>query len=89
MKYKVINICTNEDVTNKYPWVITPNGNLYYLDGGDLTGDFDAEYIIEGIYLPNDKIPEKDEYYLDMSETSAAYVNGWNDCLEEILERSK
>lgn len=35
---------------------------------------------------PLKKPPEKDEYYLGMSETSAAYVDGWNDCLEEVLE---
>ena len=30
-RYRVIDKKTKEDITNKYNWVITPNGKLFYL----------------------------------------------------------
>ena len=47
MKYKVIDRRTNEDITDKYDWVITPNGELRINEWGDLIGDPNADYIIE------------------------------------------
>ncbi len=36
--YKVIDLRTNEDITNKYDWVLQPNGRLAYNAYGDLIG---------------------------------------------------
>lgn len=47
MKYKVFDKVTKEDITNKYDWVIRPNGKLYYLDYGDLIGYPNAMYVNE------------------------------------------
>lgn len=43
--YRVINLKTKEDITDKFDWVITPEGKLFYLDGDSLTGYEDAIYI--------------------------------------------
>lgn len=86
MRYKVIDRVTGEDITDKYDWVITPNGELKYNDYGDLTGCFEADYIIEGIYLMENEIPEKEEYYLGMSDLAEAGVDSWNYLLKRILE---
>lgn len=47
MKYRVFNKITGEDITDNEPWVVTPDGRLFYLDYDSLTGDFDAIYIPE------------------------------------------
>lgn len=47
MKYKVYNKKTREDLTDKNDWVITPEGQLYYLDYESLIGDPDVIYIEE------------------------------------------
>lgn len=36
---------------------------------------------------PLKSVPEKREYYYGISEAWAAWVDGWNDCLEEIIGR--
>ena len=85
MRYKVIDKVTGEDITDKYDWVITPNGELKYNDYGDLTGCFEADYIIEGVYLAENEIPKKEEYYLGMSDISMGNADGYNYLLDEIL----
>lgn len=47
MRYRVINKKTKEDITEQYDWVITPNGKLSYIDGGDLIGHPDAMHLPE------------------------------------------
>lgn len=47
MKYRVINKKTKEDITDKYDWVITPDGKLSYNDCGDFIGHPDAAYLPE------------------------------------------
>lgn len=89
MKYKVIDICTGVDITNEYNWVITPSGELKYNSYGDLIGYPQAIYIIEGVYLLDEAIPDRREYYLGISDADAGYVDGWNDCLDEILAIGK
>lgn len=37
MKYKVYDKVTRQDITDKYKWILTPDGKLYYL-GYDLIG---------------------------------------------------
>lgn len=36
--YKVFDTRTNKDITNKYCWVLLPDGTLKYDDYGDLIG---------------------------------------------------
>lgn len=36
--FRVIDIRTNEDITDKYDWVLQPNGRLAYNMYGDLIG---------------------------------------------------
>lgn len=43
--YKVIDTRTNEDITDKYDWVLQPNGRLAYNAYGDLIGLTYAEAI--------------------------------------------
>ena len=45
MTYKVIDKTTGEDITDKYYWVLSPNGELNYLLYCDLIGDKTAEAI--------------------------------------------
>ena len=52
IKYIVFDRQTKEDITDKYPWVITPDGKLYYMDYDSLTGCPDAEVY----YLLGEKI---------------------------------
>lgn len=52
MKYRVFDKRTKEDITDKYCWIIRPNGELRYNEYGDLIGDFNA------IYVTEDKIEE-------------------------------
>lgn len=47
MGYRVIDLKTKEDITDKFDWVITPDGKLFYLDCDSLTGYEDAIYILE------------------------------------------
>ena len=47
MKYRVIDKRTKEDITDKYDWVISPNGRLSYNDDGDLIEFPDAAYLPE------------------------------------------
>lgn len=37
-------------------------------------------------WCPLKLVPEKDEYYLGINEYYEGRVDGWNDCLNEILE---
>lgn len=46
MEYKVINLKTKEDITDKFDWVITPDERLFFLDGDSLTGYEDAIYVL-------------------------------------------
>lgn len=50
VSYKVIDTRTNEDITDKYDWVLQPNGRLAYNAYGDLIGLTYAEAVfnIEG-----------------------------------------
>lgn len=32
MKYKVYDKVTRQDITDKYNWVLTPDGKLYYME---------------------------------------------------------
>lgn len=32
MKYKVYDKVTRQDITDKYKWILTPDGKLYYLE---------------------------------------------------------
>lgn len=43
IKYKVFDKQTKEDITDKYPWVITTDGKLYFSDYDSLTGYPNAE----------------------------------------------
>ncbi len=43
--YKVIDTRTNEDITDKYDWVLQPNGRLAYNAYGDLIGLTYAEAV--------------------------------------------
>ena len=43
IKYKVFDKKTKKDITDKYPWVITPEGKLFFSDYDSLTGYPDAE----------------------------------------------
>lgn len=43
--YKVIDTRTNEDITNKYCWVLMPDGRLAYDEYGDLIGHTYAKAI--------------------------------------------
>ena len=45
MTYRVIDKVTGEDVTDKYDWVVTPEGELCYLLYFDLVGDNTAEAV--------------------------------------------
>lgn len=47
MKYRVINRKTKEDITDKYCWVVRPDGKLYVNEYGDLIGYPDAMYLPE------------------------------------------
>lgn len=49
--YKVIDTRTNEDITDKYDWVLQPNGRLAYNAYGDLIGLTYAEAVfnIDGV----------------------------------------
>lgn len=50
MKYRVFDKTTKQDITDKYSWVITPNGELNHLVHGDLIGYPNAMSIsVEGI----------------------------------------
>lgn len=53
MKYKVFDKTTKEDITDKYCWVIRPNGELSYNEYGDLIGYPNAMYIEEGCEYPS------------------------------------
>ena len=53
-KYRVINSVTNEDITDDYDWVVSPNGELNYLDYGDLIGYQNAKLVVISVDLAND-----------------------------------
>ena len=46
MKYRVYDRKTLEDITDKYNWVVWPDGSLYLLEYSDLIGYPDAYYEI-------------------------------------------
>lgn len=48
MKYRVIDKTTKEDITDKYCWVIRPDGTLSYNEYGDLIQYPNAMYTEEG-----------------------------------------
>ncbi len=54
LQYKVINTATNEDITADYDWVVSPNGDLNYLDYGDLIGYPNAKLVIISVDFVND-----------------------------------
>ena len=88
MKYRVINKRTKEDITDRYDWVISPNGQLSYNDGGDLIGYPDAMYLPEAAmdeFYKNIKTLKSLNYYNNnseivtdekASETFQKYING-------------
>lgn len=53
-KYRVINSVTNEDITDDYDWVVSPNGELNYLYYGDLIGYPNAKLVVISVDLAND-----------------------------------
>lgn len=57
MRYRVIDKKTKEDITDKYDWVISPNGQLSYNDDGDLIGypDADVEEVKRGEWIDEDR----------------------------------
>jgi hypothetical protein len=54
LKYRVINSKTGEDITEDYDWVVSPNGDLNYLDYGDLVGIAEAKLVIISVDFAND-----------------------------------
>lgn len=56
MKYKVLDTCTGEDITSKFNWVITPDGELRFNDFGDLIGYPDA------MYFTTERVEETEPY---------------------------
>lgn len=46
MKYKVYDKVTRQDITDKYNWVLTPDGKLYYMEY-DLIGHPNAMILSE------------------------------------------
>ena len=54
LKYIVINSKTGEDITDDYDWVVSPNGDLNYLDYGDLVGIAEAKLVIIAVDFAND-----------------------------------
>lgn len=54
LKYRVINSKTGEDITDDFDWVLSPNGDLNYLEYSDLIGHQDAVLVIVSIDLAND-----------------------------------
>lgn len=47
MKYRVFNKITKEDITEKYDWVVTPDGTLYINEWGDYVTEQDAVCVLE------------------------------------------
>lgn len=47
MKYRVFDRTTKEDITDKYCWVIRPEGELCSNEYGDLIGYPNAMYVLE------------------------------------------
>lgn len=71
MRYRVIDKKTKEDITDKYDWVISPNGRLSYNDYGDLIGYPDAAYLPEvamGEFYKSVKTLKNLNYYNNNSE---------------------
>ena len=54
LNYRVINAKTGEDMTDDYDWVLSPNGDLNYLEYADLIGHTDAKLVIISVDLAND-----------------------------------
>ena len=52
MKYRVFDKTKKEDITDKYCWVVRPDGTLSYNEYGDLIGYSNAMYIEEGCEHP-------------------------------------
>lgn len=59
MKYRVYDKTTYEDITDKYYWVIRPDGTLYYNEYGDLIGYPNAIYISVNNHYKEDKCYEQ------------------------------
>ena len=47
MRYKVFNKFTMEDITNRYDWVVTPDGKLYVNEWGDFITYPEVIYVLE------------------------------------------
>ena len=54
LNYRVINAKTGKDMTDDYSWVLSPNGDLNYLEYADLIGHPDAKLVIISVDLAND-----------------------------------
>jgi hypothetical protein len=54
LKYRVINTKTGTDMTDDFDWVLSPNGDLNYLDYTDLIGHPDAKLVIIAVDFAND-----------------------------------
>ena len=46
MRYRVYDRKTLDDITDKYNWVVRPDGSLYLLEYSDLIGYPDAYYVV-------------------------------------------
>ena len=47
MEYKVFNKFTMKDITNRYDWVVTPDGRLYVNEWGDFITYPEGIYVLE------------------------------------------
>ena len=96
IKYKVFDKQTKEDITNKYDWVITSDGNLFYQDYDSLTGYPNAEvYYMLGEkiidVLDAEKIFErmKDKSWETYSSPSHSRLIWLNDAINIVKESLK
>lgn len=79
IKYIVFDKQTKEDITDKYTWVITPNGKLYFVDYDSLTGYPDAEVY----YMLGEKIMDiwdAEKVFEQMKEKSWVSYSSPNHC---------
>lgn len=96
IKYKVFDKQTKEDITDKYPWVITPEGRLYFCDYDSLTGYPDAEvYYMLGEQILNiwdaEKVFEhmKKESWISYSSPNQNRLIWLNDAIRIIKNAIK
>ena len=74
MKYRVFDKTTYEDITDKYCWVIRPNGTLYYNEYGDLIGYPNAIYISVSNRYKVDKCYEQPTLNIEQLEKDKRYL---------------